>query len=89
VFDVTSAEPKQIESIALRDEPGWVTFSVDGRYAYPSTGEVIDAATRRILVSLADEEGRPVESEKMIEVHFAEGKPVLVGDQFGVGRKGQ
>ena len=89
VFDMTSAEPRQVDSIALRDEPGWVTFSVDGRYAYPSTGEVIDTATRKILVALADEEGRPVESEKMIEVHFAGGKPVLVGDQFGVGRKGQ
>ena len=26
----------------LRDEPGWITFSIDGQYAYPSTGDVID-----------------------------------------------
>jgi hypothetical protein len=87
VFDVTSAEPKQIDSIALRDEPGWITFSIDGRYGYPSTGEVIDVATRKIVIALADEEGRPVQSEKMLEIHFKGGKPVLVGDQFGVGRK--
>ena len=30
--------------IALREQPGWVTFSLDGKFAYPSTGEVIDTA---------------------------------------------
>jgi hypothetical protein len=38
-------------------------------------------------VALADEKNRPVMSEKMIEIHFADGKPVRNGDQFGVGRK--
>ena len=42
VFDATVMPPKQVASIKVRDEPGWVTFSLDGRYAYPSTGEVID-----------------------------------------------
>src|SRR2546421_8716878 len=42
--DATAMPPKQIASIALRDQPGWVTFSIDGRYAYPSTGDVIDVA---------------------------------------------
>jgi DNA-binding beta-propeller fold protein YncE len=88
-FDITSAEPRQLGSIALRDEPGWVTFSIDGRFAYSSTGELIDPNTRKILVSLADEEQRPVQSEKMLEIYFSGGKPVKVGDQFGVGRKGE
>lgn len=88
VFDITSAEPRQLESILLRDEPGWITFSIDGRYGYPSTGEVIDTATRKIVVALADEMGRPVHSEKLLEIQVRDGKPVLVGDQFGVGRKG-
>ena len=38
--------PRQVATIELRDQPGWVTFSMDGRYAYPSTGEIIDTATR-------------------------------------------
>ena len=32
----------------MRDQPGWITFSLDGKHAYPSTGEVIDIATRKI-----------------------------------------
>jgi hypothetical protein len=54
--------------------------------AYPSTGEVIDTATKKIVAALTDEEGRQVHSEKMVEVHFKDGKPVRAGDQFGVGR---
>jgi hypothetical protein len=42
IFDATAMPPKQLESIKLKDEPGWVTFSIDGKYAYPSTGDVID-----------------------------------------------
>jgi DNA-binding beta-propeller fold protein YncE len=87
VFDATVMPPKQIASIALRDQPGWVTFSMDGRYAYPSTGEVIDTKTKKILVSLQDEAGRPVQSEKVVEVVLSGGKPVRTGDQFGIGRR--
>jgi DNA-binding beta-propeller fold protein YncE len=47
-FDATSLPPRQIGSLALRDQPGWVTFSLDGRHAYPSTGEIIDVATHKI-----------------------------------------
>jgi len=36
--NATVLPPKQIASIALRDQPGWVTFSLEGRFAYPSTG---------------------------------------------------
>ena len=86
VFDNTVSPPKQVASIAVRDEPGWVTFSLDGRYGYPSTGEVIEVATRKILTALADEKGGPVMSEKMVEIHFADGKPLRNGDQFGLGR---
>ena len=53
----------------------------------PSTGEVIDTATKKIVAALTDEKGRPVHSEKMVEIHFRDGKPVAAGDQFGLGRK--
>lgn len=86
VFDVATAMPKQIKTIPLREQPGWVTFSLDGKLAYPSTGEVIDTKSKKILVALKDEKGREVHSEKMIEIHYKDGKPVRNGDQFGVGR---
>ena len=86
VFDNTSEPPKQTTSIPLREQPGWVTFTLDGKLAYPSTGEVIETSTKRILTALSDERGRQVHSEKMVEIDFHGHAPVVVGDQFGVGR---
>jgi DNA-binding beta-propeller fold protein YncE len=86
VFDNTVEPPKQRESIAVREEPGWITFSLDGKLAWPSTGEIIDTATKKIVTALADEKGGPVLSEKMVEIQWRSGEPVAVGDQFGVGR---
>ena len=87
VFDATVMPPKQITSIKLRDQPGWITFSIDGRYAYPSTGDVIDTHTKRVVATLEDETGRQVQSEKLLEVVTANGKPIRAGDQFGIGRR--
>ncbi len=86
IFDATVMPPKQLESIELRDQPGWITFSIDGRFAYPSTGDVIEVKTRKIVALLTDEENRAVQSEKMIEVDWRGERVVRVGDQFGVGR---
>lgn len=87
VFDATVMPPKQTTSIKVREQPGWITFSLDGRYAYPSTGDIIDVKTKKILYGLKDEQGREVHSEKMIEIHVKDGKIVRTGDQFGLGRK--
>jgi DNA-binding beta-propeller fold protein YncE len=86
VFDNTVSPPKQIASIPVREQPGWVTFSLDGRYAYPSTGDLIDVKTKKIVGGLTDEAGRQVHSEKMIEIVFRGSTPVRTGDQFGLGR---
>ena len=86
IFDNTVMPPKQKESIALRDQPGWVTFSMDGKFAYPSTGEVIDVKTRKVIATLQDEKGNPVQSEKMVEIHMDGKKAQKAGDQFGIGR---
>ena len=85
VYDARPEPPVFKESVTVCDEPGWITFSVDGRFAYPSTGEVIDVASKKILTLLKDEEGRAVRSEKLLEIDFADGKPVKAGNQFGVG----
>ena len=86
IFDATAMPPKQIESIELRDQPGWITFSLDGRYAYPSTGDVIETRTREIMARLTDEHGAAVQSEKMLEIEFRGRRPHRAGDQFGLGR---
>ncbi len=88
IFDAAVMPPKQVAEIKLRDQPGWITFSVDGRYAYPSTGEVIETRSRKILSTLKDETGGGVQSEKMVEVDFQGTEPIRAGDQFGLGRVG-
>jgi DNA-binding beta-propeller fold protein YncE len=87
VFDNTVMPPKQIKSLKLREQPGWITFSLDGRHAWPSTGEIFDIKTKKIIAALTDETGRQVHSEKIVQIDFANGKPVRTGDQFGLGRK--
>ena len=87
VFDATVDPPAQKSSIAVRDQPGWISFSIDGQRAYPSTGEVFDVRTKKRLAVLTDETGRAVGSEKLLEVIVERGKVVRVGDQFGVGVK--
>jgi hypothetical protein len=87
IFDATQMPPRQMTSLKLRDQPGWITFSIDGRYAYPSSGEVIETRTKRTVATLQDETGRQVQSEKLLEIVFANGKPVRAGDQFGLGQK--
>ncbi|MDB4777442.1 YncE family protein [Verrucomicrobia bacterium] len=85
---IFSAQPpyQQQTTIPLSDMPGWVTFSMDGQYAYPSSGEVIHARRREVLYLLKDEHHNTVSSEKMVEIFKKEGKAVANGDQFGVGR---
>jgi DNA-binding beta-propeller fold protein YncE len=87
VFDATVMPPRQVASIRLRDQPGWITFSLDGRFAYPSTGEIIDTKTRAVVTTLTDERGRAVQGEKMVEAIYENGRLVRAGDQFGIGRK--
>jgi DNA-binding beta-propeller fold protein YncE len=77
---------QQLTTIPLRDMPGWITFSIDGKYVYPSSGEVIDVKTRKIIATLQDEFFNNVESEKMVEIDFEDGKATRAGDQFGIGR---
>ncbi len=87
IFDATTSPPRQLESIALRDQPGWITFSVDGQYAYPSTGDVIHSKSRKVVARLTDETGAAVQSEKMLEIDWNGLRIEKVGNQFGIGRK--
>jgi hypothetical protein len=87
VFDATVMPPKQVTSIKLRDCIGWVSFSMDGRFGYSSTGEIIDVKTKKIVAALQDETGRQVQSEKLLDLVIENGKVIRAGNQFGIGMK--
>ena len=78
VYDVTSMPPKHVADVPLFKDPteqphsGWISFSLDGRYAYPDGGAVIDSRTKKVAARIPT-------SEKLIEIDFREGKPVKAG----------
>jgi DNA-binding beta-propeller fold protein YncE len=90
IFDATVMPPKQKASVRTKLDPavgiGWVSFGLDGKYVYAATGDVFDPVTKKIVASLTDEYGRPVNSEKMVEIAYSKGKAVRVSNQFGVGQ---
>ena len=87
IFDAGQMPPKETGHVDLtQGGHGWVTFSLDGRYAWCHTPDVIDAQSRKIVATLKDENGNPVCGSKFIEVHIRDGKVVNMGDQFGLGR---
>lgn len=77
-YDVTGKQPKQVASIAIaadpkeQPHPGWITFSIDGKYAYPDGGAVIDTETKKVVARIPT-------SEKLLEIDFQGGKPVRAG----------
>lgn len=78
VYDVTQMPPKQTAGIPIfRDpkeqpHPGWISFSIDGRYAYPDGGAVIDTASKKVSAWIPT-------SEKLLEVDFENGQAVNAG----------
>ena len=87
IFDNTQMPPVQTGEVDLsQGGHGWVTFSLDGRYAWTHTPDVFDAETKELVATLRDENGNPVSGSKFIEVHFRDGKVVAVGNEFGLGR---
>jgi DNA-binding beta-propeller fold protein YncE len=87
VFDATAMPPKEKTHVDLSiPGHGWVTFSLDGRFGWCHTPDVIDASTKKIVATLKDENGQPFCSSKFFEVIFHDGKVANVSDQFGVGR---
>ena len=87
IFDIRQMPPKPAGHVELSaGGHGWVTFSLDGRYAWCHTPDVFDVRTRKLVATLKDERGNRISGSKFIEVHFRDGKVVNMGDQFGLGR---
>jgi DNA-binding beta-propeller fold protein YncE len=78
VYDISAAAPRQVASIPLFDNPskqphpGWITFGLDGRFAYPDAGGVIDTATKQVVSRIATR-------EKLIEIDFQDGRVINAG----------
>ena len=76
MFDVTGlpgAKPTKVATISLTTNPYWITFSLDGRYAYPATGDVIDTTTRKKVFTIVNR------ASKQVQVDLQAGDPVRVG----------
>ncbi len=85
IFDNTQVPAKEIGCIKTNAGPYWLTVGQDGKLVYCSSGDVIDAKTRKIVGQLKDEYGRTMHSEKLIDMLFANGKLVRESNQFGNG----
>jgi DNA-binding beta-propeller fold protein YncE len=68
VFDNTVEPPKQKERIDVQMQHGWVAFSPDGKYAWCSSPDIIDAHSKKIIRTFKDEKGQNVASSKFVEV---------------------
>jgi DNA-binding beta-propeller fold protein YncE len=88
IFDATKMPPTPKGHVELsQGGHGWVTFSLDGRYAYSHAPDIFDARTKQVVGTFKDEKGQPVSASKYIEIHFRDGKVVEVANEFGLGRR--
>jgi hypothetical protein len=88
VFDMSVSPPRQVDTVRVSNPgPHWVTFDIDGRFAYVAgrkgtadPTDVIDARTDQRVGELSG-------SEDLLEIDMRGGAVVAVGNQFGVGRR--
>jgi DNA-binding beta-propeller fold protein YncE len=85
IYDNTQMPPKYVDTIKTSAGPYWITVGIGGTRAYVSSSDVIDMKTRKIVGRLKDEYGRPMYSEKTLDMVFANGKLTQVSNQFGNG----
>ncbi len=78
--------PKHKASVKTRVQPYHIAFSLDDKYLFSASGDVIDAKTKKVVAGLQDEYGRDVSSEKFLEATFADGKMLRATERFGKGQ---
>jgi DNA-binding beta-propeller fold protein YncE len=77
-----TADPKEIDTIDTTAGAFWMTFGLDAKYAYASSGDIIDIATHKIVGQMKDEYGRSIYSEKLLDMTFDNGRLQRVSNQF-------
>lgn len=75
-------DPKEIGSIDTPDDTFWMTFGLDGKLAYLSSGDIIDVATHKKVGETRDEHGTKLFSEKELDMTFQDGHLQRVSNQF-------
>jgi DNA-binding beta-propeller fold protein YncE len=85
IYDNTGSVPKEVDTIKPTAGVYWITVGLDGKYAYLSSGDIVDTKTRKIVGQMKDEYGLPMYSEKLLDMTFVEGKLQRVANQFGNG----
>ena len=85
VYDNTGAWPVMKSSFPTTASADWITMGLDGQYALLSSGDVVEVKTKKIVAQLKDEYGKPMHSEKFLEMSFSNGKLVRTVSQFGEG----
>jgi hypothetical protein len=68
VFDSREYPPVQKTTVDLKAQPRWLAFSADGRYVYPSTGDIVDVATKKIVGALETPPGSRIDSSVLVEI---------------------
>ncbi|HJY89604.1 MAG TPA: hypothetical protein VJ255_04965, partial [Candidatus Acidoferrum sp.] len=76
-------------SIKSRHGAHWLTFDIQGNYAYVAPNKSSNDATEIFDAHTHESLGLIGSTEDMIEIDFADGKVSRVGDQYGVGRVGR
>jgi DNA-binding beta-propeller fold protein YncE len=82
IFSNTDS-PKEIDTLNLAAGPFWITIGLDGRYAFVSSGDVVEVRTHKIVGQLKDEYGHTLYSEKLLDIIFDNGHAQRVSNQFG------
>jgi len=72
VYDDTGEWPVYRSSFPTTASADWITMGLDGRYAYLSSADIVDVKTKKIVGQMKDEYGRPMHSEKFLELAFRE-----------------
>lgn len=88
VYDNTGEWPVLKMTFPTTASADWITMGIDGQYAFLSSGDMVDVKTKKIVGQMKDEYGKPMHSEKLLEMRFANGKLVRTVSQFGEGIPG-
>jgi DNA-binding beta-propeller fold protein YncE len=78
-------DPREIDTIDTPAGTYWMTFGLDGKYAYASSGDIIEVSTHKIVGQMRDEYGHPMYSEKLLDMTFDNGHAQRVSNQFANG----
>ena len=85
VFDNTGEWPVYKMSFPTTASADWITMGLDGQYALLSSADVVEVKTKKIVAQMKDEYGKPMHSEKFLEMAFSNGKLTRTVSQFGQG----